>query len=157
VVGLIVNLWQGCVRDGAVWVTARGVGVCRVPIPSGPSTGEGKGEAPPPTCYEAPGPPDIGLELDYVDALCPADRPTIYANQLLRGGYLEVEPGSGRGAWHPVIPGFNLQLVTRSDGRIVGITTSRLVVFDPATDRVLEDQPAGAVAMGVDVCAADRS
>jgi hypothetical protein len=144
------NLWQGCVRDGAVWVTARGVGVCKLPIPSG------EGEPPPPTCYEAPGPPGLGLELDYVDALCPADRPTLYASQLLRGGYLELDPRTGRSAWHRVIPGLNLQLVARSDGRLVGITTSRLVVFDPNADRVLEEHPAGAVAMGLDVCAADQ-
>ncbi len=144
------NLWQGCVRNGAVWVTARGVGICEVPPPPLPG-----GPAPQSTCHEAPGSPELGLELDDVDALCPEDRPTVYASQLLRGGYLELDPGAGTTAWHPVIPGLNLQMVARADGRIVAITTGRLVVFDPSSDRVLEDHAAGTVAMGVDVCAAD--
>jgi hypothetical protein len=148
-VGMTANLWQGCVRDGRVWLTARGIGVCEAAVPSG------GGPAPQPVCHPAPGSPDLGLELDYVDALCPADRPTVYASQLLRGGYLELDPSTDTTTWHPVVPGLNLQMVMRRDGRIVAITTGKLVLFDPASDAVLEEHPAGAVAMGVDVCAID--
>jgi hypothetical protein len=38
---------------------------------------------------------------------------------------------------------------------LLGITTGRFVVFDPNTDRVLEEHPAGIVAMGIDVCNVD--
>jgi hypothetical protein len=147
--GMTANLWQGCVRDGRAWLTARAVGVCETPVPSG------DGPAPTPICHPAPGSPDLGLELDYVDALCPAGRSTVYASQLLRGGYLELDPRTDATTWHPVVPGLNLQMVMRRDGRIVAITTGRLVVFDPASNQVLEEHPAGAVAMGVDVCATD--
>jgi len=48
-------------------------------------------------------------------------------------------------------------MLTHELGMLVGITTGRLVVFDPRTDRVLQEQPAGTVAMGIDVCRADGS
>jgi hypothetical protein len=143
------NLWQGCMRDGKVWVTARGVGICEVALPI-----EGEPAAQP-ICHEAPGSPSLGIELDYVDPICPANRPTVYASQLLRGGYLELDPRAGTTAWHPVVPGLNLQMVARADGRIVAITTGRLVVFDPDADQVLEEHAAGTVAMGIDVCDVD--
>jgi hypothetical protein len=97
----------------------------------------------------------LGIELDYVDAVCPGDRPTVYASQLLRGGYLELDPRTDSTTWHRVTPGLNLQMVARRDGNIVAITTGKLVVFDPVSDRVLEGHPAGIVPRGVDVCALD--
>jgi hypothetical protein len=144
------NLWQGCVRGGAVWVTARGVGICAV-------TPTADVAAPPvqPSCHAAPGSPDLPLELDYVDAICPRDRPTIYSSQLVRGGYLELDPETDATTLHRVVPGLNLQMVERSDGRLVAITTARLCVFDTALDRVIEETVAGVVAMGVDVCQGD--
>jgi hypothetical protein len=142
------NLWQGCVRDGKVWMAARGR-VCEAKVPSGLD------EEARTRCHDAPGPPEIGVELDYVDVLCPADRSSVFVTQLLRGGMLEVDPGEGTSRFHPVLPGMNLQGVARKDGRIVGITVSRLFVFDPRSDRVLEEQSAGVVAMGIDICASD--
>jgi hypothetical protein len=73
----------------------------------------------------------------------------------VRGGYLEIDPRTDATSWHHVVAGLNLQLVARSDGKLVGITTSRLVVFDPTTDRVTEELAAGVVAMGIDICASD--
>jgi hypothetical protein len=144
------NLWQGCIRDDAVWVTARGVGVCKVIPPADLS-------APPaePRCISAPGSGDLPMELDYVDAICPKDRPTVYSSQLLRGGYLEVDPTTEATTFHRVVGGLNLQMVERGDGKLVAITTGRLVVFDPASDQVIEETAAGVVAMGIDVCAVD--
>lgn len=142
------NLWQGCVRGGKVWMAAKGR-VCEAAIPTSLD------EEPRSTCHDAPGPPGVGLELDYVDVLCPAGGSSVLVTQLVRGGMLEVEPATGASRWHPVMPGLNLQGVMRKDGRIVGITMSRLFVFDPQDDRVLEDQRAGLVAMGIDICAAD--
>lgn len=143
------NFWEGCVRGGSVWVTSRALGLCEVPIPTDAST------IPLPVCHAAPGSPDLGVELDYVDAICPTDRPTVYSSQLVRGGFIELDPSAGVTTFHRVSRGLNLQMVARRDGRILAITTSRFVVFDPTTDRVLEDHPAGAVAMGIDVCKAD--
>ncbi len=143
------NFWQGCMRDGAAWVTKR-EHVCKIPLPSS------EHEAPAPSCTKVSGPRAIGVELDYVDILCPDDRPTVYVSQLLRGGFLEFDPASEQTRFHHVMPGgFNLQLVARSDGAVLGITTARFFVFDPKIDRVLEDHPAGAVAMGIDVCPHD--
>jgi hypothetical protein len=136
------NLWQGCTRDDTVWLTKRGMACWAKP--SGDSG-----------CVDAPGPPELGLELDYSDVVCNRASDSLYLGQLLRGGVLEVTPQSGATLWHPVMPGLNLQLVPRSDGKLVGITTSRLFVLDPQTDAVRVDEPAGAVAMGVDVCPAD--
>jgi hypothetical protein len=131
-------------------VTARGVGICAVTPPADLA-------APPvqPSCHPAPGSPDLPLELDYVDAICPSDRPTIYASQLVRGGYLELDPETDATTLHRVVPGLNLQMVERADGRLVAITTARLCVFDTALDRVTEETVAGVVAMGVDVCQGD--
>ncbi|MFO0551554.1 MAG: hypothetical protein U0271_24415 [Polyangiaceae bacterium] len=142
------NMWQGCVRNGSVWLTKRDrLFALEVPPP---------GEAPvdPPERL-IPGAPDLGVELDYVDPICPEDRPTVYVSQLVRGGYLEVDPTNNATTFHRVIEGLNLQLVQRRDGLLAGITTGRFVLFDPKTDRVVEDHPAGVVAMGLDVCMHD--
>ena len=132
------NFWQGCVRDGQAWVTARGR-ICRA-APAGDFE-----------CFSVPGPPEV--ELDYVDVVCSGD--SLYVSQLLRGGVVEFDPRTRTSRWHPVVPGLNLQLVARSDGNLVAITTSRLIVFDPRRDRVLSEQAAGIVAMGIDLCAKD--
>jgi hypothetical protein len=143
------NFWQGCVRDDSVWVTSHGHGLCEVPAPKG-------AQAPAaPICHAAPGDPELGIELDYVDALCPPDRAAVYSSQLLRGGMLELDPPTGATRWHPVVPGLNLQTVARRDGKVVAITTGRLVVFDLGSDRVIEEHAAGVVAMGIDICPAD--
>jgi hypothetical protein len=145
------NFWQGCVRDGSVWVTSEWVGICELPIPTGDRPPA------PSTCHRARGPADLGSEIDYVDPICPSDRPTVYASQLVRGGYLELDPATEKTSWHAVIPGLNLQMTARSDGLIVAITTGRLVVFDPGGDRVLEEHAAGVIAMGLAVCKVDHS
>jgi len=132
------NFWQGCVRDGQAWLTARGR-ICRA-APAGDSE-----------CFVVPGPPAV--ELDYVDVVCSGE--LLYVSQLLRGGVVEFDPRTHASRWHPVIPGLNLQLVARNDGALVAITTSRLVVFDPRTDRVRSEQAAGIVAMGIDLCPKD--
>jgi hypothetical protein len=142
------NYWQGCVRRGTVWVASRGF-VCHAEPPVPPDAEGHHG------CDSVPGPPSAGLEMDYLDALCPTDRETIYVGQLLRGGFLEFDPRTRDAAFHPVIPGLNLQLALRSDGDLVGITTSTLVVFDPRGDKLLGAQPAGLVAMWLDICPAD--
>ena len=144
------NFWQGCVRDGKVWLTARDR-LCEATPPESPAS--------PPAfqCHPVPEPEGTGIELDFTDPICPSDLPGFYVGQLIRGGFIEVEPKSGAQRWHPVMPGLNLQLVPRSDGRLVGITTTRRFVIDPHDDRLLEDQPAGLVAMGIDLCAADGS
>jgi hypothetical protein len=136
------NLWQGCVMDDRVWLTKRGH-TCW-----GAADG-GFG------CDEANGPAETGAELDYTDVICSPDAGSIFLGQLVRGGLLEVDTRAKAERFHPVMTGFNLQAVPGRDGRIVGITTSRLFVFDPKGDAVLDEQPAGIVAMGVDVCAAD--
>ncbi|MGZ6085302.1 MAG: hypothetical protein ACXWUE_17640 [Polyangiales bacterium] len=143
------NFWQGCVRDGVAWITSRQMGLCEQPFPTH------GGPIPKPRCHPAPGAASLGVELDYVDPICPPDRPTVYASQLVRGGYLELDPRDDTTKFHPVIDGLNLQLVPRKDGKLLGITTSRFVVFDPDADRVLEEHPAGIVAMGIDVCSTD--
>lgn len=144
------NMWQGCVRDGSAWLTRRDF-LCEVPTPR---EGQGPGKE---TCYEVRGPAELGPELDYVDVVCPSYRPTVYVSQLVRGGYLEFDSKTGGTTFHSILPGMNLQLVERPDGMLAGITTSRLFLFDPKTDRVVEEHPAGAVAMGIDVCRSDNA
>ena len=143
------NFWRGCVRDGSVWVASEWVGICELPIPAGDRP------ALPATCHPARGASNLGVEVDYVDPLCPPDRATVYSSQLLRGGYLELDPATEETTWHAVIPGLNLQMAARSDGLVVAITTGRLVVFDPRADRVLEEHAAGITAMGLALCNVD--
>lgn len=144
------NMWQGCVRDGTAWITRRDF-IVEAPIPrEGEPTPEAKR-------HRVLGPQELGPELDYVDTICPANRSSVYCSQLIRGGFLDYDATTDTTRWHKVIPGLNLQLVERSDGMLVGITTGRLVVFDPRTDVVLQEQPAGTVAMGIDVCRKDGS
>jgi hypothetical protein len=144
------NFWQGCLRDGKVWLTARDR-LCEVEPPASPPT------APTYHCHPVPEPPGTGIELDFTDPICPSDVPGFYLGQLVRGGFIEFEPGSREQRWHAVLPGLNLQLVPRRDGRLVGITTTRLLVFDPHEDHLVDEQAAGLVAMGVDLCAHDDS
>lgn len=142
------NFWQGCVKAGKVWLTSR-ARVCEATPPAGP---DAPGEH---ACYDVPGSAEVGVELDYVDVLCAEQRDSVYVGQLMRGGLIEFDPLTRSSTWHPVLPGLNLQFVARKDGRFVGITTTRLLVFDPGTERVLEEQAAGIVAMGIDICASD--
>jgi hypothetical protein len=142
------NMWQGCVRDGMAWLTHRQF-IWELPVPR---NGELAVAA---TRHQVLGGPELGPELDYVDTICPAQRSSVYSSQLVRGGFLEFDKNAGTTHWHPVIRGLNLQLVERSDGLLVGITTGRLVVFDPRKDRVIDEQPAGTVAMGIDICRSD--
>jgi len=142
------NMWQGCARDGTLWLTHKQT-IWEVPIPHDGETAPGAKR------HSVLGTPGLGAELDYVDTICPTKRSSVYSTQLVRGGYLEFDAKTGTTSWHPVITGLNLQFVERSDGLLVGITTGRLVVFDPQTDRVIEEQPAGIVAMGIDICRAD--
>ncbi|MBL8913006.1 MAG: hypothetical protein JNM17_20090 [Archangium sp.] len=134
------NFWEGCVRDGTAWLGKRGF-VCEASEATQ-------------RCVEAPGPEDI--ELDYVDVYCASDSRRVYVSQLLRGGVLEFDPDSQKAELHEVIAGLNLQLAgPRADGVLLGITTTRFVVIDPKTWKVIEARSAGLVAMGIDVCAAD--
>ncbi|MFT3711203.1 MAG: hypothetical protein QM817_26535 [Archangium sp.] len=135
------NFWEGCVRDGTVWISKRGR-VC--------SVSESKT-----TCQDAPGPED-SLELDYVDVHCPPETRNVFVSQLLRGGVLEFDPESRAQTFHHVVDGLNLQLTRpRADGKLVGITTSKLVVIDPRDWTVSQTRAAGVVAMGVDLCPSD--
>jgi hypothetical protein len=135
------NFWEGCVRDGEVWIAKRGR-VC--------SVSESKAQ-----CQDAPGPEDA-LELDYVDVHCPSDTRNVFVSQLVRGGVLEFDPESRAQTFHHVLDGLNLQLTRpRADGKLIGITTSRLVVIDPRDWSVRQTRAAGVVAMGVDLCPAD--
>jgi hypothetical protein len=138
------NLWQGCLKGGKVWLTSRGRACTATP----PSSF---------TCHDVPGPPELGEELDYTDILCSAPGDAVYLGQLVRGGLIEFEPATRASRFHPVMSGLNLQAVARSDGLIAGINTSRLFVYDPRSDRLVDDQAAGMVAMGIDVCAVDQS
>lgn len=144
------NMWQGCVRDGTAWLTHRQF-IWEAPVPR---NGEAIPEA---TRHLVLGSDELGPELDYVDTICPTDRTSVYSSQLVRGGYLEFDRRTATTTWHPVIEGLNLQFVERGDGLLVGITTGRLIVFDPRIDRILDRQPAGIVAMGIDVCRADNA
>jgi hypothetical protein len=139
--GPLGNLWQGCLKGETLWLTKR-AHVCST---TGPDAF---------ACPDVAGPPELGPELDYTDVIC-GEGDAVYLGQLVRGGMLELTTSTGTTRWHPVMPGLNLQMVPRRDGRIVGITTSRLFVFDPRGDTLLEDQPAGIVAMGVDLCPSD--
>lgn len=134
------NFWEGCQRDGVVWLAKRGF-LCRA-------------DAQDASCRDAMGPDTAGLELDYVDVHCPPQTSKVWVSQLLRGGVLEVDTENWSQAFHPVIPGLNLQLTRpRADGKLVGITATKLVVIDPVTWKVEHEQAAGLVAMGVDLCA----
>jgi hypothetical protein len=142
------NMWQGCAKGGKLWLTARARACAATP----PASDRDPGSF---TCWDVPGPPEVGTELDYTDTLCSAPGDHVYLGQLVRGGLIELDPTSGSTRWHPVMPGLNLQAVARRDGLLVAINTGRLVVFDPRSDRVEDDQAAGMVAMGLDVCVAD--
>jgi len=140
------NLWQGCALDGGLWLTKRGL-LAHVERPDGAQPERV-------TTLALPHPPGLGIELDLVDAVCDPERHTVYVSELLGGG-IRVHAADGTLGRRDLGAGINLQLVRRADGALIGIDLSRLLVYDPRADRVLERHGAGLVTMGLDVCASD--
>jgi hypothetical protein len=101
----------------------------------------------------SPDPPGV-TEFDFAEPACDAAKQRVFATELVSGGVRELSLRDGTIQRHQ-IGGFNLQLMLRSDGLLVGIDTARLIVFDPDKDEVKHVRAAGLGVMGIDVCLSD--
>jgi hypothetical protein len=141
------NFWEGCARDGHVWLSHNGR-VCRVDPPVE------RGDAGDQTCWELPRPAGTGVELDFVDPVCDQNTNAIYVSQLVRGGMVRFDPETEAVQFVPVLDGLNLQLARWGDA-MLGVTTSTLAKFELESGEVAWTRPVGLVAMGLSVCQAD--
>jgi hypothetical protein len=105
------------------------------------------------TDFEAPDPPGK-VEYDLAEPSYDPTGDRLFATELTGGGIRELSLRDGSRKRH-LVGGFNLQLMRRSDGKLVGIDTARLIVFDPDADRIVEQHAAGIGTLGVDVCPVD--
>jgi hypothetical protein len=140
---VVGNLWEGCRwDDGTLYLAKRGW-LFRV--------GRGPDDVRETRLPDPPG----ALELDLVDAVCDPGAGKVYVTELLGGGVRVVTPADGRVTRQQGPGGINVQLLRRGDGLLVGVDTARLLVYDPAADRVVAERRAGLSTLGVDLCAGD--
>jgi hypothetical protein len=141
------NLWQGC-RLGRALVFTKNGRLFRVERqPDGTLPHERVIETALP---DAPGTP----EYDLVEPVCDEANGRVFVSELVSGGLRELSVASGKQTRHQ-LGGFNLQYMLRRDGRLVGIDTARLIVYDPNTRRIEHQRAAGLGVMGIDLCTSD--
>jgi hypothetical protein len=140
------NIWQGCIDDGAIWFTKRGL-LMRVAVPDDLARTSVEE-------FEVPDPPEGPHELDFADVVCGLGEDRILITEVIQGAIREVDPRTGEQV-RTEVGGGNIQALRRSDGLVVGIDTARLFVFDPNEREVIWREGAGICVMGIDQCASD--
>jgi hypothetical protein len=137
------NLWRGCLIDDTIWMVRASfvIGVKRLPA--------GGGAHEQITRIRVP-----TTDMDLLEAACDPAGQRVYVTEFFEGGLWEVPLGAGAEPRRHQIGGVLLIPEWRSDGRLVLVDSSSLMVFDPAEDRIVERVPARLGGHGFDVCPA---
>jgi hypothetical protein len=137
------NLWRGCMLDDTIWMVRASyvIGVKRLPADGGRHEQVTR----------------IGVpttDMDLLEAACDPVGHRVYVTEFFEGGVWEVPLGPGGEPRRHQIGGVLLIPEWRSDGQLVLVDSSSLMVFDPAEDRIVERVPARLGGHGFDVCPA---
>lgn len=121
------NLWSGCMIDGTLWMTRAGrvVGVKRLP------------EGTPPDHEEVRTLDVPSSDIDLLEAACDPAGNRVFVTEFFNGGLWEVPLDGGKPRRHE-IGGVLLIPEWRSDGKLVLVNSSSLMVYDPDAGRIIE-------------------